>query len=212
MKQRLIWLGIFVAAFAYVESSVVVFLRELYFPGGFEFPFLLEPDRLAVIELGRELCTLLILGAAGVFMGRDGWERFLWFCMAFAAWDILYYFWLKVFLDWPGSLLTWDLLFLVPVPWVAPVLAPILIAVSMILVPIRLLRLKSRGATLAFPPWQWALAVAGGLVCILSFTVDFAAPLEGRMPEPFMWWLFLAGLAMAWTAVLAGLSRISAGR
>ena len=74
MKQRLIWLGIFVGAFAYIESSIVVYLREIYFPEGFSFPFLLEPDRLAGIELGRELCTILILWAAGTFMGRDGWE------------------------------------------------------------------------------------------------------------------------------------------
>lgn len=208
MRQRVIWLAVFTAAFAYIESSIVVYLREIYFPGGFAFPFLLEPDRLAAIELGREVCTILVLWGAGTLMGRDAWERFLWFCATFAVWDILYYFWLKVLVDWPESLLTLDVLFLVPIPWVAPVLAPLLIAVSMMIVPVWFLRLKARGATLTFPAWQWLLAIGGGMVCILSFTLDYTAVLEGRMPEPFKWWLFLLGLAMAWAAVAAGTAHL----
>jgi hypothetical protein len=43
----------------------------------------------------------------------------------FGIWDLFYYVWLKVCLGWPSSLLTWDVLFLIPVPWVGPVLAPV---------------------------------------------------------------------------------------
>lgn len=204
MKLRAIWLGIFVAAFAYVESSVVVYLRAIYFPEGFGFPFRLEPDKLSLIEVGREACTILILLGAGVLMGRNAWQRFLWFCIAFGGWDILYYFWLRVFTGWPASLLDPDILFLVPVAWISPVLAPVLISISMVAVSIGLLRLEARGVKLGFSWLHWALAVAGGLVCILSFTLDHTSILEGRMPDPFSWPLFLAGLGLAWLAVILG--------
>ncbi|HXI03649.1 MAG TPA: hypothetical protein VNI57_10785 [Candidatus Saccharimonadales bacterium] len=207
-RGRLIWLVIFVAAFAWVESAVVVYLRAIYYPGGFDFPLKLIPGRIAGIEVGREICTIFILWAVGHFAGRDAWERFLVFCAAFAGWDILYYVWLRVFIGWPPSLLTLDVLYLVPVPWIAPVLAPVLISVSMIAVSALLLRLKARGARLWFAPWQWVVAVAGGGVCLLSFVLDFRAVLEGRMPAPFRWEIFLAGLAMAWTAVLIGARRL----
>lgn len=207
-RGRLIWLAIFVAAFAWVESAVVVYLRAIYYPGGFDFPLKLIPDRIAGIEIGREICTIFILWAVGYFAGRDAWERFLVFCAAFAGWDILYYFWLYVFIGWPSSLLTLDVLYLVPVPWIAPVLAPVLISISMIAVSAILLRLKARGAQLRFAAWQWVVAVTGGVVCLLSFTLDFRSVLEGRMPAPFRWEIFLAGLVMAWTAVLIGARRL----
>jgi hypothetical protein len=75
-----------------------------------------------------------------------------------------------------------------------------------------LLRLESGGVRLSFPWPLWALAIAGGLVCILSFTLDHASILEGRMPDPFNWPLFLAGLGMAWAAVVAGASRLTRSR
>jgi hypothetical protein len=205
MRQRLTWLAIFVVAFAYVESAVVVYLREIYYPGGFSFPVELIPDWLAAVEVGREAATILILLAAGTLMGSDGWERFLYFCIAFGGWDILYYFWLLVFLGWPPSLLTLDILFLIPVPWVAPVLAPLLIALSMMGGSIYLLRLKARGAALSFPGWLWGVAVGGGLLVLLSFTLDYNAVMEGRMPDPYPWWLFGAGLASAWAAFILGI-------
>ncbi len=209
MRLRLTWLLIFVAAFAYVESSVVVYLRAIYFPEGFAFPFQAVPDKLALIEVGREACTILILIGAGVLMGAGRWERFLWFCIAFGVWDILYYFWLYVFIGWPDSLMALDILFLIPVAWLSPVLAPILISASMIAASLWLLRLEARGMKLSFPWPLWALAMAGGLVCILSFTLDYTSILEGRMPDPFQWPLFLSGLAMAWLAVILGVRRLS---
>jgi hypothetical protein len=54
------------------------------------------------------------------------------FLLVFGIWDIFYYVFLKVLLDWPSSLLTMDVLFLIPAPWISPVLVPVCISVVMV--------------------------------------------------------------------------------
>ncbi len=207
MRRRLIWLALFAVAMAFLESAVVVYLRALYYPDGFRFPLVIIYDHIAGIEIGREVATIVMLLAAGALAGDDRWERFLCFCMAFGVWDIFYYAWLWVFLRWPESLLTWDVLFLIPVPWIGPVLAPVLVSIAMIGGSAVLLRLKARGALLRFSGWLWTTAIAGGLVVILSFCVDFRVVLEGGMPPPFRWGLFGAGLGLGIAALGAGIRR-----
>ena len=82
------------------------------------------------IEIGREAATLIMLLGVAMLAGADRWERFLAFCLSFGVWDIFYYAWLWIFVRWPASLFTWDLLFLIPVPWIGPVLAPVLVSVG----------------------------------------------------------------------------------
>ena len=120
------------------------YLRALYYPGNkgdLIFPLITAqqlnamgegPWRRLLIELGRELCTLIMLAGVGFMAGSNRREAWAHFMIAFGIWDIFYYVWLKLFLDWPASVMTWDLLFLVPVPWVSPVLAPVLISLTMI--------------------------------------------------------------------------------
>ena len=82
--------------------------------------------------MGREAATLVMLLGVAMLAGTDRWDRIALFCIAFGVWDIAYYVWLWVFLRWPPSLLTWDVLFLIPVPWVGPVVAPVIVSVVMI--------------------------------------------------------------------------------
>ncbi|MFQ5701702.1 MAG: hypothetical protein ACE5HU_07655 [Acidobacteriota bacterium] len=201
VRRRLSWLLVYSAAMAFVESAVVVYLRQIYYPGGFSFPIVIIPDRLSAIEVGREAATLLMLLAVSFLVGSDRWERFLAFCFCFGVWDIFYYVWLWVFLRWPPSLLTWDILFLIPVPWIGPVLAPVLVSISLVAGSVWLLRARERGARLAFPLWQWGLATAGGIGVLLSFMLDWPVVLDGREPPPFRWWLFCFGLALGVSAV-----------
>ena len=203
-RARLIWLSLYAVAMAWVESAVVVYLREIYYPRGFSFPIVIIPDRMAAIEVGREAATLVMLAGVAALAGRDRWERFLCFCISFGVWDIFYYVWLKLFLGWPPSLLTWDILFLIPAPWIGPVLAPVIVSVAMIAGAGWLLRLKERGARLGFPRSIWGLAIAGGLAVLASFMIDGGVALEGIDPPPFRWWLFSAGMVMAVTALIAG--------
>lgn len=199
------WLTVYAIAMAYLESAVVVYLRRIYYPQGFDFPLRLIESWVGAIEVGREAATLVMLLVVSWLSGRDRWERFLHFSFTFAVWDIFYYLWLWVFLRWPPSLMSGDILFLIPVPWVAPVLAPVLVSVCLIAGSLVMLRLKARGVTLSFAPWHWGLAVAGGVVVLVSFMLDAAAVLKGEMPQPFRWGLFGAGVAAAAAATVFGL-------
>jgi len=135
---------------------VVEYLRALYYPlqeGGFRFPILTfeqlefmgyEHVRRLVIEFVRELATLVMLVTIGAAAGSNRREAWAHFMIAFGVWDIFYYLWLKLLIDWPPGLLTWDLLFLIPVPWVAPVLAPLIVSVALIVCGLTVLFFESR--------------------------------------------------------------------
>lgn len=202
--RLVVWVTIYAIAMAFVESAVVVYLRAIYYPAGFSFPIVIIPDSMTAIEVGREAATLVMLVGVAMLAGSDRWERFLCFCLAFGVWDIFYYVWLLVFIGWPPSLLTWDILFLIPVPWVGPVLAPLVISCGLIAGSSWLLRRRTAGDRLRFSGWQWGLAIAGGVIVLLSFTLDYRVALQGEEPPPFRWWLFGLGVAASVAAFIAG--------
>jgi hypothetical protein len=192
--KRLIWLIIFSAAMAYLESAVVVYLRALYYPNGFEFPLKVIPSEMLGIEIGREAATLLMLIAIGFLFSNTAPGRFATICVAFGVWDIFYYFWLVVFIKWPESLLTWDLLFLIPAPWIGPVIAPILVSICLIIAGIIILQKESRGLRFHPPWWSWAVEIIAGLLIICTFLWNLPAVIDESMPTVFPWWIFLLGL------------------
>ncbi|MGB6065683.1 MAG: hypothetical protein WBG50_12820 [Desulfomonilaceae bacterium] len=206
-------------AFAFVESAVVDYLRALYYPlahGGFKFPIQTveqikalgeEHWRRLLIELGREASTLLMLATVGIVAGKNRRESWAYFMIAFGVWDIFYYLWLKLFLDWPPSIMTWDLLFLVPVPWVAPVLAPVLVSLALITSGITVLRYEGAGRPVVTCAKDWALVTGGGLTVIVSFCWDYINIMNGGYPNPFHWPLFFVGFALAAGAFVAILIR-----
>jgi len=198
---------IFAVAMAFLESAVVVYLqRALTIDPTALFPVrdpALTGD-LALIEVGREAATLVMLGAVGWLAGRSGLERLAWTAVAFGTWDILYYAWLWVFIGWPPSPGTWDLLFLIPVPWAGPVWAPVVVSLALVgfgLVAARQLR---AGRALPTGRPQIAAGVAGGLVVVASFCWNAALVLDGGVPTAFPWPVFAAGMALAaWGAATA---------
>jgi len=208
VKRRVTWLAFYAVAMAYVESAVVVYLRAIYYPHGFDFPLVVMPPGMAAIEIGREAATLIMLLTVAMVAGADRWERFLAFCLSFGVWDLFYYAWLWVFVRWPPSLLTWDVLFLIPVPWIAPVLAPMLVSGVLVAPSLWLLRLKAQGVRLGFSASLWTLAVTGGLLVLASFMIDFASVLRQMMPPPFHWGVFALGLGLAMIALVIGILRL----
>jgi hypothetical protein len=92
-----------------------------------------SPAGFALVELPREFATMVMLFAVGVLAGRTWRARIGYAAVAFGVWDIFYYVFLKMMCGWPHSLLDWDILFLLPLPWWGPVLAPVLISLLMIL-------------------------------------------------------------------------------
>jgi hypothetical protein len=137
----------FAVAMGYMESAVVVYLRELYYPEGFHFiteeSLRAIPNHILLTETGRELATIVILVSVSMLLVRKDWiKRFAYFLFAFSIWDITYYVWLFVMIRWPESLFTNDVLFLIPRPWIGPVIAPILVSLAFIFVSFLLLSSK----------------------------------------------------------------------
>ena len=137
--RRFVALFFFGVAFAYIESAVVVYLRAIFYPDGFNFP-LVAFEKIAgfrpylITEIGREAATLVLLFTGSYMLGRNLRRRFAYFLTIFAVWDIFYYSWLKVLIDWPASIMDWDILFLIPVTWAGPVLAPIITSLTMLVI------------------------------------------------------------------------------
>jgi hypothetical protein len=205
-----IWVSLYALAMALVEAAVVVYLRALYpVDGPLAALHAVIPHRLLVIEAYREAATILMLFAVAVLAGRGAWQRFLFFSLAFGIWDILYYGWLWVFLRWPPSPLTWDVLFLIPVPWIAPVLAPVIVSVCLVAGSLWLLSRQSRetGAAHGLPRLAWALAGAGAALILLSFTLDSGATPAGGQPPGFRWGLFASGIALGLIGMIAEVRR-----
>ena len=203
---KLVWIAVFGIAFGFVEASVVVYLRGLYYPGGFTFPLKRMSDMHLVVELLREASTIVMLGAAAILAGSRLWERFGYFLVAFGLWDLFYYIWLKAMLDWPSSLTEWDILFLLPVPWIGPVIAPAVIALAMTAAGIFLVLRLARGGYFRPMLLSWICAASATAIILYSFTADVAATLGRQLPSPYRYSLLVAGI------VLYGVGLITASR
>jgi hypothetical protein len=207
VKGRTAWLITFAVAMAYLESAVVVYLRTIYYPEGFAFPLVPMPPGMLAIELGREAATLVMLLGVAMLAGADRWDRILVFCLSFGVWDIAYYVWLWLFLRWPPSPLTWDVLFLIPVPWIGPVIAPVMVSIVLIAGALLLWRKRARGAPIDFPQRLQLLALAGGALVLGAFMLDSQAVVRQLEPPPFRWGLFGGGVVLAVAALVLALRR-----
>jgi hypothetical protein len=203
--RRWIWVVAFAIAFAWVEGAIVVYLREIYFGGSFSFPVVMEwqegelvVDKLMRIEFGREIATIIMLVAVGWAAGRTSWQRFCFFMIGFGIWDIFFYIWLWVMVRWPESLMTWDLLFFVPLPWVGPVITPILIALAMTVAGSLIIYFEEKGYAIYWRWFDFIIILCCGLLLIVAFCWDWkniirlpGDELRSGIPNPFAWWLYL---------------------
>lgn len=203
---------VYAVAMAYVESAVVVYLRAaLGVSTGTVFPVDFSPEgdaALGVIELGREAATLFMIAAISWLVGRGWLERLAWAAVVFGAWDIGYYGWLWVFSGWPAGLDTWDLLFLLPLPWAGPVWAPVAVSAALIAFGLAMAGGIRAGRQPRVTAAQLGLLLAGGLVVIVSFVLNAGVVLDGGTPTEFAWPIFAAGMAIG--IVAAGLIMRSA--
>jgi hypothetical protein len=215
--RRWIWVVIFAIGFAWVESAVVVYLREIFYNGSFDFPIIVnwengeyEGHYLTRIELGREIATLIMLAAVGFASGKSGWQKFSFFMIAFGIWDIFYYIWLWVMIGWPEGLMTWDLLFLIPLPWVGPVITPVLIALAMTVAGSFILYYDEKGFKLRFYWFDWVIVLGCGLLMIVAFCWDWKNIIQlpdgverSGFPNPFLWGLYFPAyiLSVAYFAI-----------
>jgi len=195
----------FAIAFAWVESAVVVYLREIYFDGVFKFPLFIVwkegkhiIDPLIRIEFGREIATIVMFVAVGWLTGKNKLQKFCFFMIAFGIWDIFYYIWLYIMVGWPESLMSWDLLFFVPLPWVGPVITPLLIAVTMVGAGSLIIYYYKKGYVISWRWYDMAIELGCGVLIIVAFCWDWKNILQvpgditrSGVPNPFAWWLYL---------------------
>ena len=133
--RKVLHLLLYALGMAYCESAVVAYLRELYYPSGFSIEALDKfPLRIYLTEVGREVATLVMITTVSLLSFSRVKGRIGSFLFIFGLWDIFYYLLLYLLIHWPPSLKTLDVLFLIPIPWIAPVYIPVAIASGMVLV------------------------------------------------------------------------------
>jgi hypothetical protein len=211
----LIWVAVFAIAMGFLESAVVVYLRAIYYPEGFAFPLRTLDQGIALTEVLREAATMIMLFTITVITFKNAISRFAVFIYVFAIWDIFYYVFLWLLLKWPPSLLTWDILFLIPVTWVGPVLAPVINSITMIILAVLIIHYKAKNELFSLTGMEWLFLVLGSLVFIFAYTQPYMQFLlakyslseiihSGRdkefldysfrfIPEKFNWVLFSTG-------------------
>jgi hypothetical protein len=231
LQAIIIPLLLFAIAMGFLETAIVIYLRDLYYPEGFAFPLKPIPGWHLFIEIGREVCTLIMLGAVAWISGNSNVRRLSAFLFIFGTWDIFYYIGLWLSLGWPSSLLTWDILFLIPVVWAGPVLAPVICSLIMIGMAacFEWYHIKGNMQTIKLPGLLFYLT--GSFVIFVSFIYDyskilmknnymdhflslpddanFVNELASYIPDRFQWELFAFGILLILTGVYFTVNKIN---
>ena len=189
--------AIFAAAFGYLEAVAVVYLRTI---------LARRPDWQS-IEISREAATIIMLAGFAFASGKNTVQRIGAFLLSFGIWDIVYYLGLKIWLNWPESLMTIDTLFYIPCTWASPVYIPILFSGLMILLGILLMveyavdRIR-RSARWGFYGWMGGLL--GGMALAPFIHLPIAAAAMG-----LAFWCGLIAAGMGLTLAMAeGLHKV----
>lgn len=150
---KLINLVIFGTVFGFVEAAVVFYLRRLInFHSNYSFTHykvllnlgfitfvspihsILVNHQVSTVEFTREAATIIMLISVAYIAGSNRKQRIGAFLVSFACWDIMYYVFLKILDNWPSTLMTKDIFFLIPVDWIGPVITPIIISILMLII------------------------------------------------------------------------------
>jgi len=196
MNKQFIVIIIFSIGLAFIEAVVVVYLRTLFYPEGFIFPlvdFISDKRWLQFLEIEtyREGATLAVLFCSSWLYGKNFRTRFAYFLTIFAVWDIFYYIWLKVLLGWPSSIMEWDILFLIPVPWAGPVLAPIILSITMLIGAMLILHRESCGRPLRISRIAGYGFILAGLILVGHFCYAGMHVSQIDYKAYFNWLIFL---------------------
>ena len=195
MREKVAFLVVFAAAMAFVEAAVVVYLRDLL-GGGPIFPMKFLSAKQLAVEIGREGATVVMLLCVASLPFRGGARRMGAFLLAFAAWDIFYYLWLRVTIGWPAGIADWDVLFLIPLPWVGPVWSVLLICAGMLVFSVAFLR-TPEDALFAPGLSGWATGVAGAAAVIATYILEWRKIGYGAgIPNAFSFLPFLLGIML----------------
>ena len=194
----------FAIGMAWVEAACVYYLRVMVDRID---PYQVNPlpmrGVLGQVELVREAATLVMLTTVGALAGRTRQTRLAYIAIAFGVWDILYYVFLRLICDWPKSLFDWDILFLLPLPWWGPVLAPVCIALLMVAGGTLTTQFQFRNPATSLTTGLWRLNWLGIALALYVFMADaLHAAHQGLdvattvLPKAFNWSVFCVAVAL----------------
>lgn len=194
LKRQFFWLTVWGISFGLIEAAVVFYLRQIYYPGDFQFPAVLMNDPIMKVELARESVTIIMLWAAAELSRKTIAGKIAVFMFLFGVWDIFYYIFLKIISGWPETLTTWDILFLLPLIWTGPVWAPILVSLVLMACGIILINFDEKGIILKLSLSYWTGEMAAAVLIVLSFILPGLKVAAGQIPGSYPWYIFLCGL------------------
>ena len=197
-RSALASLWIFAVAFGCIEGATVVYLmatapKAVRSASGL-FPLSALSPRLITIELVREACTLILLAAVAWSAGHRWRDRIGAFLLTFGLWDLVYYGALRVMLGWPESFRTWDVLFLIPAPWVAPVWVPSIVAAIFIVAGTHLFWTSEDEHKYLLH--DFVLLTASAAAIVIACLISSNAALTVEQPTHFPLWLYWAGVVV----------------
>jgi hypothetical protein len=200
-QRKILWLTIFAIAIAYLEATVVIYLREIYYPDNLLiiFPQKMFSSFNLVIEIFREAATMVIMLSVSFLTERKNRTRiFAAFIFQFGVWDIFYYIWLKATIGWPVRWTEWDILFLIPWAWLGPWICPTLISILFVSWSCIVLRSDKEYVLSKLNLWLFIFGSVLGLFSFLQPAIPYV--LKNRVedfqyyvPENFWWWIFVPG-------------------
>lgn len=184
-------LTLFSIAFGVEEAIIVIYLRSLAAHGGETVKLAVVspviPPNAYALEVVREACTIVVLGAIAWIAASTLDRRIRAFLFAFGVWDIVYYLGLWMLSGSP-RLTEYDVLFLIPFPWVSPVWAVMSFAAALVLfgifgvsrkrIPFLVAGLALGWLSFVYPPFARGYPI--WLFAIAIFSVALALPLGVR--------------------------------
>ena len=209
--KRFSMVSIYAITMGYLESAVVIYLRETMFGNSEQvFPIRFMESQLGRVESIREAATIVMLLTIGYLAGRNIFQKWMFFVYSFAIWDIFYYIFLRIFTGWPNSLGDSDVLFLIPVVWVSPVIAPILISLLLTLTSTILIFLSEKSESLQVSITNIEFFLLGAVAVFYSFTEQIfrilllqgPKGLEDFAPISFDWLSFSIGFLLMCLAAI----------
>lgn len=202
--NKLFLLFILAAAFGIIEGSVAIYLRPVFNQADFNFEIkILQPEKMngtqkkiLATEVWREFFTLILIGAAAA-IAADSIIRWAgYYVFIFSIWDLFYYLWIFMRVNWPTSLFSWDILFLIPKMWLAPVIVPILISTVGLVISLMVIRILDKFRTAVFDLQHWVPLVLALVFWLISFLNKSSAGMTD-FPQNYSWSLFIIGMIFA---------------
>lgn len=204
VKTRLTSVILFAIAMGLLEAICVAYIRQIIFPPDGNIANTPISDFNFTLEAIRESMTIIMITTLSILAAFNWRTRLAMFFLAFGIWDIFYYVGLKIFLDWPATIMDWDTLFLIPVAWYSPIIVPVLISTYFIIGSIFIILHESNGTNLRFNFTVVILQFLGFAVWFYSFVNNSAMISEnGYANVEYSWALFFLGLIFGISSLIA---------